>query len=124
MKKDEKISIIRTAIEHVDICRCYFQYDPDYFYYYPNAVNDKFILGQEEDDFLLDGYAIRKISHLKKVEISLTEAVPAFPSLKSSRIAFNITSLLSILSYVPPVCYLSLVINTLAILLNYYITKL
>lgn len=69
MKKEEKIAIIRNAIEHVDICRCYFRYDPNYFYYYPNAVNDTFILAQEEYDFLLDGYAIRKISHLKKVEI-------------------------------------------------------
>jgi hypothetical protein len=39
------------------------------YYYYPNAVNDKFLLGQEEDDFSLDGYCIRKISQLKKVEI-------------------------------------------------------
>ena len=33
------------------------------------TVNDKFFLGQEEDDFLLDGYCIQKISRLKKVEI-------------------------------------------------------
>jgi len=69
MKKQEKIDLTKQGISETAICRCYFTYDQNYFYYYPNAVNDKFILGQEEDDFLLDGYCIRKISHLKKVEI-------------------------------------------------------
>ena len=69
MKKQEKIDLIRQGIEETVICRCYFTYDQNYFYCYPHAVNDKFVLGQEEDDFLLDGYCIRKISHLKKVEI-------------------------------------------------------
>lgn len=69
MRKQEKLDIIQKAIEKPQICRCYFTYDDVYFYYYPNAVNEKFLLGQEEDDFLLDGYCIRKISQLKKVEI-------------------------------------------------------
>lgn len=68
MKKQEKIDLIKKGIDEKLICRCYFTYDENY-YYYPNAVNDKFILGQEEDDFILDGYSIRKISHLKKVQI-------------------------------------------------------
>ena len=33
------------------------------------GYNQKFILGQEEFDFLLDGYSIRKMSYLKKVKI-------------------------------------------------------
>ena len=69
MKKQEKIELIQKGINDTSICRCYFTYDQNYFYYYPHDVNDKFILGQEEDDFQLDGYCIRKISHLKKVEI-------------------------------------------------------
>ena len=69
MKKQEKINLIQKAIQETVICRCYFVYDQNYFYYYPNAVNEKFFLGQEEDDFLLDGYCIRKISQLKKVEV-------------------------------------------------------
>jgi len=69
MKKQEKIGLIQRAIDETVICRCWFTYDRNYFYYYPNAVNGKFILGQEEDDFLLDGYCIRKISQLKRVEI-------------------------------------------------------
>lgn len=69
MNRQEKIQIIEHAIQNVEICYCFFVYDENYYHYYPNAVNEKFILGQEEDDFLLDGYTIRKISHLKKVGI-------------------------------------------------------
>ena len=68
MNKQEKIAVLRKGIRETVLCRCYFTYDTNYFYYYPNMVNDKFLLGQEEDDFLLDGYCIRKMSHLKKVE--------------------------------------------------------
>ncbi len=70
MTKNEKIEIINRAILKIELCRCYFKYDENCFYYYPNAVNDKFILAQEEDDFLLDGYSIRKLSQLKKVELT------------------------------------------------------
>lgn len=69
MKKQEKLDIIGKAILEPAICRCFFADGSEHWYYYPNAVNDKFFLGQEEDDFLLDGYCIRKISQLKKVEI-------------------------------------------------------
>ena len=69
MKKQEKIDLLRKGIAEKEICRCYFTYEPSFFYCYPNEVNDKFILGQEEDDFLLDGYFIRKLTHLKKTEI-------------------------------------------------------
>ena len=70
MKKQEKIDLLKRGIAEKEICRCYFSYHPGYFYYYyPNAVNEKFLLGQAENDFLLDGYCIRKISQLKKVEI-------------------------------------------------------
>ncbi|MBE7093987.1 MAG: hypothetical protein E7367_04780 [Clostridiales bacterium] len=69
MTKQEKLALIERAIANIEICCCYFSYDNNYFCYYPNAVNQKFILGQEEFDFLLDGYSIRKMSYLKKVKI-------------------------------------------------------
>lgn len=70
MKKQDKIDIIQQGIADKLICRCFFTYEPDYYYYYYfNAVNEKFILGQAESDFQLDGYCIHKISHLKKVEL-------------------------------------------------------
>ena len=69
MKKQDKIDIIQTGINNTLICRCYFTYDSYYSYCYPIEVNSKFLLGQEEDDFLLDGYSIRKISQLSKVVV-------------------------------------------------------
>ena len=50
MKKQDKLDMIQSAIETPKLCRCYFTYDENYFYYYPNAVNEKFLLGQEEND--------------------------------------------------------------------------
>lgn len=69
MKRQDKLDMIQSAIETPKLCRCYFTYDENYYYFYPSAVNEKFFLGQEEDDFILDGYCIRKISQLKKVEL-------------------------------------------------------
>ena len=63
------ISLIFSSIGTTKIMRMYFKYDEDYWYYYPNAVNERFVLGQEENDFELDGYHIRKISDLTKAQI-------------------------------------------------------
>ena len=71
MRKQEKLDLIQSGIEEKVNCRCYFSYDSGYLYCYPNEVNNRFILAQEEDDFILDGYFIRKISHLTKVEIRM-----------------------------------------------------
>ncbi|MDE6441645.1 MAG: hypothetical protein K2L12_02705 [Clostridia bacterium] len=69
MKKSDKIDLLRNSIGTYNLCRCFFDYNPDYWYYYVLDVSDKLFLGIEEDDFLLDGFEIRKISNLKKVEI-------------------------------------------------------
>ena len=69
MKKQEKIDLISSCIGTDKILRTYFKYDENYWYYYPNAVSEHLILGQEENDFELDGYHIRKISDLKKAEV-------------------------------------------------------
>lgn len=69
MKKQEKIDAIRRGIDEKLICRCSFKYENNYFYCFPNAVNDKLFLCQEEDDFALDGYCIRKLSDLEHIEV-------------------------------------------------------
>lgn len=51
-----------------DICGCYFNYHADYWYFYILGCSDKFLFGAEENDFQLNGFQIRKISDLKKVE--------------------------------------------------------
>lgn len=69
MKRSKKISVLRECVEKHHICRCFYEYDKSYWYYYINDFNDKFVLGQEENDFELNGYTIRKIDELQKAEI-------------------------------------------------------
>ena len=69
MKRSKKISVLRECMKNSHICRCFYEYDKSYWYYYINDFNDKFVLGQEENDFELNGYTIRKIDELQKAEI-------------------------------------------------------
>lgn len=69
MKRSKEISVLRECMKNRHICRCFFKYDKSYWYYYINDFNDRFVLGQEENDFELNGYTIRKIDELKKAEI-------------------------------------------------------
>lgn len=69
MKKSDKISFLHDSIGTYKICRCYLNYDPNYRYYYILDVSEKFLLGIEEDDFILDGFQIRKISDIGQLEI-------------------------------------------------------
>ena len=69
MKKSEKLERLQGAVGTYDLCRCYFSYEKNYWYFYILGHSDKLMLGVEEDDFILDGFQIRKISDLKKIEI-------------------------------------------------------
>lgn len=69
LNKKTKICILDKCKNETKMARVFFKYDPVYYYYYPVNVNEKFLLAQKEDDFILDGFHIRKISHITKVEI-------------------------------------------------------
>ena len=69
MKKEDKINSLKNSIGTYNLCRCFFKYDPDYWYFYILDVSENFLLGVEEDDFILNGMQIRKISDIKKLEI-------------------------------------------------------
>ena len=69
MKKELKLNTLMNSKNTYDLCRCYFKYDINYFYFYIFDVNNKFFLGLEEDDFITDGFQIRKISDMKKIEL-------------------------------------------------------
>lgn len=60
--------MLSSAKGTYDICRRYFKYNIDYWYFYILGCSDKFLFGAEENDFQLNGFQIRKISDLKKVE--------------------------------------------------------
>ena len=67
-EKSKKIKCLNSAIGTYDLCRCYLKYDINYYYFYILDHNEKRFLGVKEEDFLLDGFHIRKISDIKKVE--------------------------------------------------------
>lgn len=69
MNKSDKISILHNSLGTYNLCRCYFNYDDNYWYFYVLNYSEKLLLGIEEEDFILDGFQIRKISDLKKIEV-------------------------------------------------------
>lgn len=68
-KRQESLSLLRGAVRTYRLCRCYFSYDPEYWYFYLFGISDQLMLGAEEDDFLLDGFQIRRLADLRRVEI-------------------------------------------------------
>ena len=66
--REDSLQLLREAVGTYLLCRCYFTYDPNYWYFYLYGISDKLMLGAEEDDFLLDGFQIRRIADLRSVE--------------------------------------------------------
>jgi len=65
MKKQERIDLINYGMVNKEICRCYFSYDPAYFYCYPNETEKKTRLVIET---LIDGMVYYYPITLDKVE--------------------------------------------------------
>lgn len=69
MKKSKIKENAAICLKDKRLLRMFFRYDVNYRYYIPLIVGDKLFLGIEEDDFLLDGYAIRRFKDVTKAEI-------------------------------------------------------
>jgi len=69
MKKWEIKEIVNKCLKEKRLCRAYFNYHREYWYLVPLMVNDKLFLSAEEDDFIIDGYSIRRFRDMKKAEI-------------------------------------------------------
>ena len=67
--KDQMKELMKQAIDPHKICRVFLNYDVNYFYYFPLTVGERLFLGVEEDDFIIDGYSIRRFRDVVKVEI-------------------------------------------------------
>ena len=89
MKKSEMRELVRSAIEPKDLCRMFFKYDVNYRYYFPFQVSDKLFLGAEEDDFVIDGFAIRRFCDFTKVQIKNDKCVEI---IKNEGILSNIST--------------------------------
>lgn len=50
-------------------CRVEFQYSENYLYLYPLKWSEKLFLSMEEDDFQLDGYTIRHLRDVEKMDL-------------------------------------------------------
>ncbi len=68
MKKEKIITCIENAAGTYELCRCWFEYDKNYHYFYIFDFNAKLFLGMEEDDFQLNGFQIRRIADIRKIE--------------------------------------------------------
>ena len=66
---DEIRIVLASAIDDPKICRVFFDYDPNYFYYFPLAVTEELFLAANEDDFSIDGCTVRRIEDVVNVKI-------------------------------------------------------
>ena len=69
MKKSEIKEIVNHCINQRSLCRVLFRYAIYYKYYFPLVSNDKLFLSAEEDDFIINGYTIRRYVDATKTQI-------------------------------------------------------
>lgn len=71
MKKSKKMKVLRKSCGTYDFCRCWFKYNDFYRYFYILDFSDKLFFGAVEDDFILDGFEINRLSDINRIEIKV-----------------------------------------------------
>jgi hypothetical protein len=69
MTKTQMKGIIRECILQKRICNVYFRYDKKYWNFIPVKEKEQLFLSVQEDDFILDGYTVRRFKDMKKVKV-------------------------------------------------------
>ena len=70
MNLADKRNLLRESKGTYNLCKCVFSYTPNSaWYFYIVDCTDKLFYGAAEQDFILNGFEIRRISDLKKIEI-------------------------------------------------------
>ncbi len=69
MTKQQIRGVFTACTEQKMLCRTFLKYENFYRYYFPLRMTERFFLGAEEDDFLLDGFCIRLFRDVKNAEI-------------------------------------------------------
>lgn len=69
MKKKKVLRRLRRCLHPPVMCRLDMTCLPWALYVFPLWVTDKFLLGAVEDDFLLDGWCIRRVKQVRRAEI-------------------------------------------------------
>jgi hypothetical protein len=69
MKKKKIRVVVSSCIHPHKLCRAYFSYEPNnYYYYFPLMISRKLFLGLEECDFITNGYTIRRVKDITRAE--------------------------------------------------------
>ena len=69
MKKSEMIELFKRSVNQKSLLRLLFKYDVYFTYWFPVGASNKLFLAAKEEDFIIDGFSIRKFSDIKKLEI-------------------------------------------------------
>jgi len=70
MKKSEMKELARKAIETKTLCCVKFKYDYYYLHHFPIKISDRLFLGAKHDDFLLDGFEIRRFCDMTRIRLN------------------------------------------------------
>ncbi len=68
MKKSDIKLLINKSIQQRQLCRVKFDYDENAWFVFPLITNDKLFLCANEDDFILNGFSIRRFKDIEKAE--------------------------------------------------------
>ncbi len=69
MRKSEIKELFRRSVEQKPLLRLFLKYDAYYTYWFPFGASDKLFLAAKEDDFIINGFSIRRFSDIKKLEL-------------------------------------------------------
>ena len=69
MKQLDIIESINKAIISKEMCRIFFKYNYHYSYHFPLKTSEKLFLSANEDDFIIDGFSVRRFCDIKNIEI-------------------------------------------------------
>ena len=69
MKKTEMKELFQRSVEEKPLLRLFLKYDAYYTYWFPFGASDKLFLAAKEDDFIINGFSIRRFSDIKKLEL-------------------------------------------------------
>lgn len=75
MKKLEIIDLINMATKSKEMCRVFFKYNYHYSYHFPLITSTKLFLSADEDDFIINGFSVRRFCDVKKLEIKNDKCV-------------------------------------------------
>ena len=68
MRKADMIELFQQSTEQKPLFRLYLKYDYYYTYWFPFKASEKLFLAAKEDDFIINGFSIRRFRDVKKLE--------------------------------------------------------